>query len=174
PEAITILFGTAYASPEVVLITGIAGLCMLGEAIKLYHLDIAFMLKEETKAQIAITGKAFVANLIGCLIVIPIFGPTAAAIIALLTVILLALLSYRSGRSLFRIPMPVQPLGGILLCCLAMTGGVLAVDMESDAMGLTLKVLTGVALYGVTAWLLNAGGCRTFLQDFSDARSVSP
>lgn len=172
PEAITTLFGSAYAYPEVALITGIAGLCMLGEAVKLYHLDIAFMLKEETKAQITITGQAFVANLIGCLIVIPIFGPTGAAIIALLTVILLAILSYRSGQILFRMPIPMQPVAGILLSCLAMTVGVLSINMDSGTMDLTLKVLTGVTLYGITAWILNAGRCRTFIYDFSNARSA--
>lgn len=173
PDAITLLFGSAYASSEVVLITGIAGLCMFGEAVKLYHLDLAFMLKEETKSQIAITGKAFAANLVGCLTIIPYFGAPGAAIIALLTVVLLMVLSYQGGKHLIRMPIPIQPMGGILLSCLVMAGGVTAVDMDEDAIRLALKVFAGIGLYGAAAWLLNAAGCRSFFSDFSASRGAS-
>lgn len=167
-DAIAILFGAAYASPTATMIASIAGFCMLGEAMKIYHLDIAFMLSEKTKDQIRLTAAAFLANAGGCFLIIPMYGAIGAAIVAFLTVVLLAALSFLRGRKLLAIPMPMSALFGILVCCAIMGGGVFAFGTSSDPTMLVLKILVGMALYGGSVYLLNVAGCRTVLRDLTN------
>jgi len=159
-DAIFVLFGPQFATGTATIVAAIAGLCMLGEAIKIYHLDLALMLGGDTRDQIGITAAGFLFNAVGCLVLIPYFGIVAAALVALGTVVLLALLSRWRGRRALILPLSIAPVGRITLSCGLMAAAVMALGPAPEALPLATNIAVGILVFSVSAFAFNAGDAR--------------
>jgi len=167
PDALAILFGAEFATEPAPLIASIAVFTMLVEAIKLYHLDIAFMLRRDNRDQIIITGWGFLVNVAGCALFIPVFGSVAAACIALATGLFLAVLAWHRGQRFREMPMPVSPLFGIFIGCGLMGATLLGMGRSGDILDLALRVVVAALIFGGTVYTLDVGKCRTAFMPFT-------
>jgi O-antigen/teichoic acid export membrane protein len=167
PDALAILFGAEFATEPAPLIASIAVFTMLVEAIKLYHLDIAFMLRRDNRDQIVITGLGFLVNVTGCALFIPLFGSVAAACVALATGILLAVLARHRGQHFHDMPMPLSPLFGISVGCGLMAAMLWGMGRSADILDLALRVFVAALIFGGAVYVLNVGKCRTIFRQFT-------
>jgi hypothetical protein len=71
-----------------------------------------------------------------------------------------AVASWALGRRVTALPLPLDTLGRVLLACVPMVLVVISLPDLGGLPELALKASMGAAAYGLTAWLLNAGGLR--------------
>ena len=129
--------------------------------ITTYYLHQAFTLGRRTsQLMIAMTFPAAL-NLILNLVLVPRFGLDGAMWATTASYGLGAIASWTLGRKVIALPLPLDTMARAGLACIPM---VLVVSMLPDMAEipeLALKGGLGAAVYGVSAWLLDAGGLRS-------------
>ncbi len=94
------------------------------------------------------------------LILVPRFGIDGAMWATTASYLAGAVASWALGRRVTALPLPLDTIGRALLACVPMVLIVLSLPDLGGLPELALKASLGAAAYGVTAWLLNAGGLR--------------
>lgn len=126
-----------------------------------YYLHQAFTLGRQTRLLMAAMTLPAGLNLVLNFALVPAFGLDGAMWATTVSYGVGALASWLIGRRVIALPIPTDTLIRAGLACLPM---VLVVSMLPDmdeVPELALKAGFGALAYGVTAWLLDAGGLRT-------------
>ena len=135
-----------------------------------YYFHEAFTLKRRTGAMAAIMFGAALVNLGLNLVFLPLFGIQGAAIATVLayagSLIVCAIL----GRKHFALPLPWTEWIKAGAATAIMAAAVFTVpDFANPWILLGSQALTGIMVYGISAYLLDIAGCRQWV---SDARSL--
>jgi len=126
-----------------------------------YYLHQSFTLGRRTGLLLVVMIFPAVLNLILNLILAPRYGTQGAMWSTAISYAAGAVASWTLGRRVMNLPLPLDTLARAGLSCVPM---VLGVSMIPDLGGLPellLKAGAGALIYGVSAWLLDAGGVRT-------------
>ena len=126
-----------------------------------YYFHTAFTLGRRTGRLLAAMAIPAGANVALNLLLTPRFGLQGAVIATAVSYGLGVLASAALGRRVLALPIPWTALGRAALATAAMTAVVLRLPAIGGAGELGLKALVGAAVYGLTAFALDAGGVRS-------------
>lgn len=162
-DSLRLLFGPEYVVGPGSTIAAVAAFCMLIEAIRLHHLDVSFMLRQDNRAQILINGVGCLGNAVACLTLIPVYGTLGAAVIALVTLAMLAVLSSVLGRSDLAMPTPLSPVLGIVLSCAIMAASVWLLGDADNLPELLVRLAVGAIVFFGAMIGFDLAQCRQML-----------
>ncbi|MBI1408095.1 MAG: oligosaccharide flippase family protein [Caulobacter sp.] len=126
-----------------------------------YYLHQAFTLGRRTGLLLAAMTFPAALNLALNLILAPRFGMDGAMWATAISYAAGACASWFLGRKAMRLPLPVNTLARAGAACIPMILVVPVLPAVGGLAELLLKAAAGAAVYGVAAWLLDAGGLRT-------------
>ncbi|MEM5516057.1 lipopolysaccharide biosynthesis protein [Henriciella sp. AS95] len=137
----------------------------LMNGLLIHYYSEAFQLAKKTKERALLMGIPVVVNVVANLVLIPQFGLLGAvgATIGSYGVGILLLGGF--GRKYVALPLPLLDLGKIALASLAMWPAVMLVPEIGAWAELFAKAIVGGAAYVVVAFVIDAGGARSFVQD---------
>lgn len=145
--------GAAHVTPWIAA----SGFC---SGLTTYYFHQAFTLARRTGMLLAAMALPAAANVGLCLLLIPRFGLDGAMWATAASYGLGLLSSLAFGRRVMPLPIPWSTLWRCSLGCVAMTAAVIAMPALGGAPELLLKAAVGASVYGLVAFLLDAGGAR--------------
>lgn len=159
PELVAVMIGPGYRAValEIVPVIALASACC---GLRSHYFDHAFHLGLNTRRYIVVVAVMALVNLVGCIVLVRIFGPVGAAYGMVIAYSLGLILSIVLGRRVFALPLLPGTLAKILGASLAMCALTQALSGLEPFPLLVVKVLVGGAFYGALAWLLDIGGLR--------------
>jgi O-antigen/teichoic acid export membrane protein len=147
------LLGAAFTLEVAALMPWLAIGTLFG-ALRGFHLDQAFQLSQRPRQQLAVSALAAISTNALALVLVPIWGAKGASIAFAISMPLSCLHSYFAGARLLKIPIPLEPIVKVTICCAIMALVTGRVAGEGTT-GLIFQVLTGVATYFIAAFALN-------------------
>jgi O-antigen/teichoic acid export membrane protein len=129
--------------------------------ITTYYLHQAFTLGQRTRLLMAAMTFPAGLNLALNFLLVPRFGLDGAMWATTASYAAGAVASFTLGRRVIALPLPIDTLVKAGLACLPMILVVSLLPDIDEVPELALKAGLGALAYGVTAWLLDAGGLRT-------------
>lgn len=160
-EAVTVMPWIAFAG----LING----------IMTYYVQRAFMLSGKTGGFVWALVPPVVLNVGLNLVLIPRFGLLGAVWATIASYVIALGLSILIARRHYPLPLPWKALVQIGTASAAMVGAVLLLpDMTVGPLALLVKAATGVCVYGLVCWSLNAADCRTVIRNIITRQRSEP
>ncbi|MEQ9314287.1 MAG: lipopolysaccharide biosynthesis protein [Henriciella sp.] len=143
----------------------------LMNGLLIHYFSEAFQLAKKTGERALLMAVPVIVNIAANLILIPRFGLIGAVGATVAAYAIGILLLGLRGRRYVALPLPLIDVGRIALACLAMWPVTLLVPQFGSWMELFAKAIAGGLTYIAVAWLLDAGGARSFVQDRRRASS---
>ncbi|MEQ8557659.1 MAG: polysaccharide biosynthesis C-terminal domain-containing protein [Henriciella sp.] len=137
----------------------------LMNGLLIHYYTEAFQLAQKTGEQALLMMIPAGVNIGANLILIPMFGLIGAVIATIASYALGIVIIGLRGRRYLALPMPVGDLVRIALASLAMWPAIALVPDFGSWGELACKATAGALVYGAVAWLIDAGGARSFMQD---------
>lgn len=141
-----------------------------------YYVHRAFMLSGQTQKFVWALVAPVILNIGLNFLLIPIYGLMGAVWATVLSYSLAIIIATILGRRDYPLPIPLRAATEIAFCSAVMAGVVYILPLSSIEPGfvtLIIKGATGLAVYLVACWLINAANCRTFIKDLRN-RVTSP
>lgn len=137
----------------------------LMNGLLIHYYTEAFQLAKKTGEQALLMLVPAGANIAANLVLIPMLGLIGAVVATVGSYALGILIIALRGRRYIALPMPFLELAKIALASLAMWPAVALVPHLGSWPELFCKAAAGGAVYIAAAWLLDAGGARSFMRD---------
>ncbi|GGB69572.1 lipopolysaccharide biosynthesis protein [Henriciella pelagia] len=139
----------------------------------IHYYSEAFQLARKTGERALLMSVPVIVNILANLILIPLFGLLGAVGATIGSYLVGITLLSSFGRKYIALPFPLFDFAKIGLACLAMWPAVQLVPDLGSWAELFAKAIVGGVTYAVVAFVIDAGGARTFVQD-SRAASRQP
>jgi len=134
-----------------------------------YYAQKAFMISERTDVFVWVLIAPVAVNLILNVLFIPQYGLIGAVIATCVAYALGLILAIVIGRRYYPLPIPVKAFFQIGLSCLVMSIVVHNLPVPKtwpDIFHLIIKGGVGASVYGSVSWLINSGGCRSYIKEY--------
>jgi len=133
-----------------------------------YYVHRAFMLSGKTQKYVWALVAPVILNIGLNLLLIPQYGLMGAVGATIACYALALVISTYLARQDYPLPLPLKAGLQIVICSALMAGAILALPLSSMEPGfitLLIKGVTGMIVYGVTCWIINAADCKTVIRD---------
>ena len=161
----TVLVGEDLRTQAATVLPWIA-LSGLMNGMMTYYFHEAFTLTRRTGVMAAIMSVSAILNLALNLVFIPAFGLVGAALSTVTVYALALVICAVMGRRHFALPLPWADWIKAGSATAIMAAAVFAIpDLPFAWQTLLVQAIGGAAVYGISAYLLNIAGCRSWLRD---------
>ena len=160
PDFASLMLGESYRAMACQVMPLIA-LASLLSGLRGQYFDYAFHIGLKTQRHVVVVTVMALVNLLAGLVLVQRIGPVGAAYGTLAAYAAGLCVSIALGRSAFPMPIPLGGFARILIAALGMMAATAAVDADSPALALALKVPLGAVVYGALIYVLDVGGLRT-------------
>lgn len=164
------LIGEAVREGARRIIPWIAFAGLLNGLIIHYYSEV-FHLTHRTRELAVLMLLPAIANIALNLVLIPIFALMGAVIATLASYALGLLVLALRGHRLIALPMPIVDLIKVGCAAMAMWPIIMLIPDYGPWMELILKIAAGGAIYGLVAFLLDAGGARGFVKELRASKA---
>ncbi len=164
PELAKVLVGEEYRAAATLVIPWIAAGAVIS-GLKLYYVDIAFLLSRRTSLQMLAVGVTAAFNVGLNLLLIPRHGVLGAAWATLASAVVVVVLSAILSRSAFRLEYPQELLVRPVLAAAGMVAAIRAVGGPGGSAGLAFKIGLGVVVYGALLTVFDRFGRGPRIRD---------
>ena len=158
----SVMVGQEFRSAATMIIPWIA-LAAFMNGIMTYYIHHAFIFAERTGTMAAAMIAPVIANIVLNIFLLPSWGLRGALIATVCAYGLGLILCTVIARRYFPLPLLFKPFLRTAFAVVVMAVGVASLKLNPDVAGLALGTITGIALYGFMALLLNLADCRTFI-----------
>lgn len=156
-----VLLGQEYRAAGRLILPWIA-LAVFISGLQAYLFDMAFQLSRRSGAMMWSVGAAAICNLLLNFWWIPSFGVIGAAWATVVSYMLALVICIALGRRLIPIQIDWSQASRIVFASSAMLLVIVSIPDLSGLLGLSIRILAGMAMYGFTAAILNVMGARTY------------
>ncbi|MFN3857929.1 MAG: polysaccharide biosynthesis C-terminal domain-containing protein [Caulobacter sp.] len=146
--------GAARVTPWIAVAAFLSG-------ITTYYLHQAFTLGRRTELLLAAMVAPAVLNLVLNLVLVPRFGMDGALWATAASYAVGAGASWLFGRRVIRMPLPGGAILRTAIACVPMALAVMAIPAFGGFLELMAKAATGVIVFGLVGWMLDAGSLRS-------------
>lgn len=163
------LLGQEYRAAAKLILPWIA-LAIFIAGLKVFLFDTAFQLTKRSGMMMWSVGTAAICNVLLNFWWIPMFGVIGASWATVASYVVALTICIALGRRLIPIQIDWNQASRIAVACTAMVLAIMIMPDSSGLFGLSLKMLTGAAVYGTSLLLLNVMDTRTHLATWLDSK----
>jgi O-antigen/teichoic acid export membrane protein len=152
-------FSSGFRQASAKLIPWLAFAIFIG-CFKSYYLDLVFQLRHATKCQAYIAILMATVNVLLNILLLPHYGILGAAWSTLAAFSVGALASWRVGKTIFSLPSLGKDFFECVIASVVMSIALYSLPSSHGVVGLFAKIILGIVIYSLMAWVLDLAGCR--------------